>query len=150
MDDKQSKKFHLCKSKRTLLACKMGANCEDGSTCLLLPKLSQCTMDYLDDMQVEQKIVEELQSLGLVATAAQAEPRVPDHADLAKLTYLSCVIKEAMRVHTVSSSLYQATSMQPAICAIRATAAALQAVQRPDTTAQGFRKNLAPTRHKCF
>ena len=53
-------------------------------------------------LQVEEKIVEELQSLGLMGTAEQAEPRMPEHADLAKLTYLSCVIKEAMRLHTVS------------------------------------------------
>lgn len=45
--------------------------------------------------------MQELRSLGLVATAAQAEAGVPEHADLAKLTYLSCVIKEAMRLHTV-------------------------------------------------
>ena len=53
-------------------------------------------------MQVEQKILAELGELGLLATAEQPQPRSVDYADLDKLTYLSCVIKEAMRVHTVS------------------------------------------------
>ena len=57
-------------------------------------------------MQVEQKIVEELRQHDLLATQQQPQPRGPDYADLDKLTYLSCVIKEAMRVHTVSSMTY--------------------------------------------
>ena len=52
--------------------------------------------------QVEKKIVEELQRLGLLGTADKPEPRMPDHADLTKLVYLSCVVKESMRLHTVS------------------------------------------------
>ena len=52
-------------------------------------------------MQVEEKIIEELRGLTLVATAEQPEPRLPQHGDLAKLPYLSCVIKETMRIHTV-------------------------------------------------
>ena len=55
-------------------------------------------------LQVEQKIAAELESHGLLATAEQGKPRVPDYADLTKLTYLSCVIKESMRMHTVSTS----------------------------------------------
>lgn len=66
-------------------------------------------------MQVEQKIVEELRQHGLLATPEQPQPRDPDYADLDKLTYLSCVIKEAMRVHTVSflaHSGHQAKQLQ--------------------------------------
>ena len=61
------------------------------------------TMLYLVLEQVEKKIVEELQQLGLVGTADKPEPRMPDHADLSRLPYLSCVIKESMRLHTVST-----------------------------------------------
>ena len=51
---------------------------------------------------MEQKIAAELESHGLLATPQQPEPRVPEYNDLAKLTYLSCVVKESMRMHTVS------------------------------------------------
>ncbi|KAL3139484.1 hypothetical protein ABBQ38_003809 [Trebouxia sp. C0009 RCD-2024] len=51
--------------------------------------------------QVEAKIAEELWQQGLLATPEEPHPRAPDYADLGKLTYLSCVIKEAMRIHTV-------------------------------------------------
>lgn len=63
-------------------------------------------------LQVEQKIVAELREHGLLATPQQPHPRGPDYADLDKLTYLACVIKEAMRVHTVS------TPMQYTDCAL--------------------------------
>ena len=53
---------------------------------------------------MEKKIAAELEAHGLLATAERTQPRVPDYADLAKLTYLSCVIKESMRMHTVSTS----------------------------------------------
>lgn len=53
--------------------------------------------------QVQKKIVDELREHGLLATPEQPQPRAPDYNDLDKLTYLSCVIKEAMRTHTVSS-----------------------------------------------
>ena len=53
-------------------------------------------------LQVEKKIAAELESHGLLATAQQPDPQAPDYNDLAKLTYLSCVIKESMRMHTVS------------------------------------------------
>ena len=55
--------------------------------------------------QVEKKITEELAELGLLATAEKPEPQLPEYGDLAKLTYLSCVIKEAMRLFTVSHAL---------------------------------------------
>ncbi len=56
-----------------------------------------CTVCY----QVEKKIAEELREHGLLAVPDQPLPRGPDYADLDKLTYLTCVIKEAMRVHSV-------------------------------------------------
>ncbi len=52
-------------------------------------------------LQVEKKIADELREHGLLAVPDQPLPRGPDYADLDKLTYLTCVIKEAMRVHTV-------------------------------------------------
>lgn len=51
---------------------------------------------------MEKKITEELAELGLLATAEKPEPQLPEYGDLAKLTYLACVIKEAMRLFTVS------------------------------------------------
>lgn len=56
-------------------------------------------------LKVEEKIAKELQQVGLLATAEEPQPRDPDYGDLGQLTYLSCVIKEAMRVHTVSPYL---------------------------------------------
>ena len=53
-------------------------------------------------LKVEEQIAAELQSLGLLATREQPEPQLPEYTDLAKLTYLACVIKESMRMHTVS------------------------------------------------
>ena len=53
--------------------------------------------------QVEQKITAELESHGLLATSEHGEARVPEYGDLIKLTYLSCVVKESMRMHTVST-----------------------------------------------
>ena len=53
-------------------------------------------------LKVEERIAQELCQQGMLATQEKPHPRAPDYADLEKLTYLSCVIKEAMRVHTVS------------------------------------------------
>ena len=62
------------------------------------------------DSKVEEKIGEELQQAGLLATPEEPHPRDPDYADLENLTYLSCVIKESMRVHTVGPFSQQASS----------------------------------------
>ena len=64
------------------------------ATILLFNTCSVC-------LQVEKKIADELREHGLLAVPDQPLPRGPDYADLDKLTYLTCVIKEAMRVHTV-------------------------------------------------
>jgi len=45
------------------------------------------------DADVEAKVVEELRSLGLLATPEQPEPRLVEWEDLPKLTYLNAVIK---------------------------------------------------------
>lgn len=58
----------------------------------------------------------ELSEHGLLATAEQPLPRGPDYADLDKLTYLACVIKEAMRMHTVD--FFCTTSQQTKTCVI--------------------------------
>lgn len=67
--------------------------------CRWLYHAATCCFLYV---QVEERIVRELQEHGLLATANQPRPRGPDYADLDKLTYLTCVIKESMRMHTVS------------------------------------------------
>ncbi len=43
--------------------------------------------------EVEARIVEELQSLDLLATPQRPRVRQLQHADLSRLTYLSCAIK---------------------------------------------------------
>lgn len=62
---------------------------------------------------MEKKIAAELRENGLLAVPDQPFPRGPDYADLDKLTYLTCVIKEAMRVHTVC---YQSQLKQTKCC----------------------------------
>ncbi|CAL5222409.1 g4768 [Coccomyxa viridis] len=49
--------------------------------------------------QVEAKIVEELKSLDLLATPEQPQPRPIQWDDVPKLTYLTAVIKETMRIY---------------------------------------------------
>jgi len=43
--------------------------------------------------EVEARVVEELRGLGLLATPEQPQPRALEHADLSRLTYLTCAIK---------------------------------------------------------
>jgi hypothetical protein len=54
-------------------------------------------------VQVEAKVLAELDELGLLATPTRPTPRDVEFEDLAKLTYLSAVVKESMRVFPVRS-----------------------------------------------
>ena len=47
--------------------------------------------------KAEARIVEELRRLGLLATPEQPQPRALEHADLSRLTHLTCAIKVCVR-----------------------------------------------------
>ncbi len=49
--------------------------------------------DISQHPEVEQKVAEELDQLGLLATPDRPTPRSLELADLSRLTYLNCVIK---------------------------------------------------------
>ncbi len=51
--------------------------------------------------EVEERVVAELDTLGLLAKPGYPEPRSLEVSDLGKLPYLNATIKEAMRLHTV-------------------------------------------------
>ncbi len=50
-------------------------------------------------------MVAELDALGLLATSSRPNPRDIEFDDLAKLTYLACVVKESMRMFPASAHL---------------------------------------------
>lgn len=52
-----------------------------------------CSYDISQHPEVEHKVVEELDQLGLLATSERPTPRSLELADLSRLTYLNCVIK---------------------------------------------------------
>lgn len=52
-----------------------------------------CRFLISQNPEVEARIVEELRSHGLLATPERPQPRALEHADLSKLTYLSCAVK---------------------------------------------------------
>ncbi len=52
-----------------------------------------CRLFISQHPEVEARIVDELRGLGLLATPQQPQPRALEHADLSKLTYLSCAVK---------------------------------------------------------
>jgi hypothetical protein len=83
--------LHICPP---LLHASLGCTTGMQAIILLVNTCSVC-------LQVEKKIADELREHGLLAVPDQPLPRGPHYADLDKLTYLTCVIKEAMRVHTV-------------------------------------------------
>ncbi|CAL5224557.1 g7259 [Coccomyxa viridis] len=58
-----------------------------------------CLFAISQHPEVEAKIVEELQSHGLLATAENPDPRQLTYPDLGKLTYLQAVIKETLRMY---------------------------------------------------
>ena len=53
----------------------------------------RCRFCVSQNPQIEAKIVQELDSLGLLATSSNPQPRELQHEDLSKLTYLNMVIK---------------------------------------------------------
>ena len=53
----------------------------------------RCIYAICQNPEVEAKVVAELDAVGLLATPDRPEPRCMEHADLARLTYLQCVIK---------------------------------------------------------
>ena len=55
--------------------------------------LHVCRYDISQHPEVERKVVEELDQLGLLATPERPIPRSLEFADLSRLTYLNCVIK---------------------------------------------------------
>lgn len=85
-----------------LLHASLGFTTGMQATTLLVSTCSVC-------LQVQKKIADELGEHGLLAVPDQPLPRSPDYADLDKLTYLTCVIKEAMRVHTVRCQSQKST-----------------------------------------
>ena len=58
-----------------------------------LSRHAACRLFILQHPEVEARIVDELRGLGLLATPQQPQPRPLEHADLSKLTYLSCAVK---------------------------------------------------------
>ncbi|EIE21561.1 cytochrome P450 [Coccomyxa subellipsoidea C-169] len=49
--------------------------------------------------EVEARVVQQLDALGLLVTPDRHHPRKPEYADIARLTYLKCVIKEVLRMY---------------------------------------------------
>jgi hypothetical protein len=65
--------------------------------------MAWCLFAIATRPEVESRIVKELDSLGLLASPLNPNPRDLTLEDLPKLVYLNAVIKETMRYHTVSS-----------------------------------------------
>ena len=53
----------------------------------------RCIYAICQNPEVEAKVIAELDAVGLLATSDKPEPRCMEHADLARLSYLQCVIK---------------------------------------------------------
>ena len=66
-------------------------------TCAAILTLCRCIYAICQHPQVEARVVAELGAAGLLATSARPQPRCMEHADLARLTYLQCVIKVGSR-----------------------------------------------------
>jgi hypothetical protein len=80
--------------------------------------------------EVEAKIVAELDSLGLLATAAQPQPRQLQYEDLSKLTYLNMVIK-ARRPPLPSRSFLDRTYLEKDVAVNSSHGNAAQVLRAP-------------------
>ena len=54
--------------------------------------------------EVQRRVADELDALGLLASPANPAPRRPQHADLANMPYLDAVLRESLRLLPVSST----------------------------------------------
>ncbi|CAL5229620.1 g12983 [Coccomyxa viridis] len=63
--------------------------------------IAWCIYAICQHPEVEAKVAAELDAVGLLATPDRPEPRCMEHVDLARLTYLQCVIKESIRLRPV-------------------------------------------------
>lgn len=55
--------------------------------------MCRCIYAICQHPEVEAKVAAELAAAGLLATPERPQPRCMEHADLARLPYLQCVIK---------------------------------------------------------
>jgi len=60
---------------------------------VLVSTICRCIYTICQHPAVEAKVAAELDALGLLATPDRPQPRCMEHADLARLTYLQCIIK---------------------------------------------------------
>ncbi len=63
--------------------------------------MAWCLFAISTNPEVEERVLAELDTLGLLAKPGYPEPRSLEVSDLGKLPYLNAAIKEAMRLHTV-------------------------------------------------
>lgn len=57
-----------------------------------------CRLLLSQHPDVEENLVRELATHGLLATAEHPEPRPVEFEDLNRLVYLECILKESMRI----------------------------------------------------
>lgn len=60
---------------------------------VLIAICDDCRYTISQHPRVEAKVVEELERLELLVTPERPQPRPLEYADLARLTYLNCVIR---------------------------------------------------------
>lgn len=88
--------------------------CISHSSSLLTNKAISCDRGLVaGHPEVQRRIADELDSRGLLATAANPTPRRPRHEDLARLPYLDAVLRESFRVLPVSAVGMQRVTSAP-------------------------------------
>ena len=83
-----------------------------------MPLLKRRRFFISQHSEVEARIVEELRGLCLLATPEQPQPRALEHADLSRLTHLTCAIKVCLPcapVLTVAPQLRPYASAAPGV-----------------------------------